>query len=106
MFARLRETTVVPYDLVIFDEAHKLAADRGNDLRVRRTDRYCLAEAIVGVQSQNPHWRLGWSAHHLLLLTATPHMGKDYPYSDISTWISLPTGRRVLRTTFRSHTGS
>ena len=40
MFARLRETTVVPYDLVIFDEAHKLAADRGNDLRVRKTDRY------------------------------------------------------------------
>jgi SNF2 family DNA or RNA helicase len=80
MFARLRETTVVPYDLVIFDEAHKLAADRGNDLRVRKTDRYCLAEAIAGVQSQNGHWRLGWSAHHLLLLTATPHMGKDYPY--------------------------
>lgn len=80
VFARLRETTVVPYDLVIFDEAHKLAADRGNDLRVRKTDRYCLAEAIAGVQSNNGHWRLGWSAHHLLLLTATPHMGKSYPY--------------------------
>jgi len=80
MFACLRETTVVPYDLVIFDEAHKLAADRGNDLRVRKTDRYCLAEALAGIQSQNGHWRLGWSAHHLLLLTATPHMGKDYPY--------------------------
>jgi superfamily II DNA or RNA helicase len=80
MFARLRETTVAPYDLVIFDEAHKLAADRGNDLRVRKTDRYCLAEAIAGVQSRNSHWRLGWNAHHLLLLTATPHMGKDYPY--------------------------
>ncbi|MCZ7591044.1 MAG: helicase-related protein [Kiritimatiellae bacterium] len=80
MFARLRETTVAPYDLVIFDEAHKLAADRGNDLRIRKTDRYSLAEAIAGVQSQNGHWRLGWSAHHLLLLTATPHMGKDYPY--------------------------
>jgi superfamily II DNA or RNA helicase len=80
VFARLREPTVVPYDLVIFDEAHKLAADRGNDLRIRKTDRYCLAEAIAGVQSNNGHWRLGWSAHHLLLLTATPHMGKDYPY--------------------------
>ncbi len=80
VFARLREPTVVPYDLVIFDEAHKLAADRGNDLRVRKTDRYCLAEAIAGVQSQNGHWQLGWSAHHLLLLTATPHMGKEYPY--------------------------
>lgn len=80
IFARLREPTVVPYDLVIFDEAHKLAADRGNDLRIRKTDRYCLAEAIAGVQSNNGHWRLGWSAHHLLLLTATPHMGKNYPY--------------------------
>lgn len=39
VFARLRESTVAPYDLVIFDEAHKLAADRGNDLRVRPTDR-------------------------------------------------------------------
>ncbi|MDZ4177946.1 MAG: helix-turn-helix domain-containing protein, partial [Coriobacteriia bacterium] len=91
VFARLRETTVEPYDLVIFDEAHKLAADRGNDLRIRKTDRYCLAEALAGIQSHlsgapgstqvgNGHWRLGWSAHHLLLLTATPHMGKDYPY--------------------------
>ncbi len=80
VFARLREPTVVPYDLVIFDEAHKLAADRGNDLRIRKTDRYCLAEAIAGVQSNNDHWRLGWSAHHLLFLTATPHMGKSYPY--------------------------
>jgi len=80
MFARLREQNIVPYDLVIFDEAHKLAADRGNDLRVRKTDRYCLAEALAGVRSQNEHFHLSWSAHHLLLLTATPHMGKDYPY--------------------------
>lgn len=80
MFARLREKVVDPYDLVIFDEAHKLAADRGNDLRIRKTDRYCLAEALAGISTQDLHWRLGWSAHHLLLLTATPHMGKDYPY--------------------------
>ena len=40
MFARLKEPGVAPYDLVIFDEAHKLSADRGNDLRVRKTDRY------------------------------------------------------------------
>ena len=25
-------------------------------------------------------WVLPWSAQHLLLLTATPHMGKDHPY--------------------------
>jgi superfamily II DNA or RNA helicase len=80
LFARLRETAVVPYDLVVFDEAHKLAADRGTDLRVRKTDRYCLAEALGGVRGLHEHWTLGWNAHHLLLLTATPHMGKDYPY--------------------------
>jgi superfamily II DNA/RNA helicase/transcriptional regulator with XRE-family HTH domain len=80
VFARLRESKVTPYDLVICDEAHKLSAERGNDLRVRKTDRYCLAEALAGIQSQNEHWHLSWSPQHLLLLTATPHMGKDYPY--------------------------
>jgi SNF2 family DNA or RNA helicase len=80
MFARLRDPGVIPYDLVIFDEAHKLAADRGNDLRIRKTDRYSLAEAMAGVRSHHDHFQLNWSAHHLLLLTATPHMGKDYPY--------------------------
>ena len=80
MFSRLREPNVIPYDLVIFDEAHKLAANRGNDLRVRPTERYCLAEALAGVSDLDDQWRLGWSAHHLLLLTATPHMGKAYPY--------------------------
>ncbi len=79
MFARLQEATVVPYDLVIFDEAHKLAADRV-DLQVRKTDRYRLAEALAGIQSEEEGWALSWSCHHLLLLTATPHMGKDYPY--------------------------
>jgi superfamily II DNA or RNA helicase/DNA-binding XRE family transcriptional regulator len=80
VFARLSEPEVGPYDLVIFDEAHKLSADRGADLRVRKIDRYCLAEALAGIQTHDKRWRLGWSAHHLLLLTATPHMGKDYPY--------------------------
>ena len=80
VFTRLQATEVIPYDLVVFDEAHKLAADRGADLRVRKTDRYCLAEAIAGVRGVHERWSLGWSANHLLLLTATPHMGKDYPY--------------------------
>ena len=79
-FSRLDDPKVIPYDLVIFDEAHKLSADRGFDLRIRKTDRYCLAEAIAGVQDVGERWKLRWSAHHLLLLTATPHMGKDYPY--------------------------
>jgi SNF2 family DNA or RNA helicase len=79
-FARFKEPAVIPYDLIVFDEAHKLAADRGTDLRVRKTDRYCLAEALAGVRNLHERWSLGWNAHHLLLLTATPHMGKDYPY--------------------------
>ncbi len=80
MFSRLQEPEVAPYDLVIFDESHKLAADRGADLRVRKTDRYRLAEALAGILLEEPRWTLSWSCHHLLLLTATPHMGKDYPY--------------------------
>jgi superfamily II DNA or RNA helicase len=80
VFTRLQETEVIPYDLVVFDEAHKLAADRGTDLRIRKTDRYCLAEAMAGVRGVHERWSLGWAAHHLLLLTATPHMGKEYPY--------------------------
>jgi len=80
VFARLQDELVEPYDLVIFDEAHKLSCNRGNDFRVRKTDRYRLAEAIAGVHTGDRTWSLPWHAHHLLLLTATPHMGKDYPY--------------------------
>jgi SNF2 family DNA or RNA helicase len=80
MFSRLREHGVAPYDLVVFDEAHKLSVDRGTDLRVRKTDRYKLAEALAGVAGLEEAWRMPWAAQHLLLLTATPHQGKDYPY--------------------------
>lgn len=80
MFSRLREPGVQPYDLIIFDEAHKLSVDRGTDLRVRKTERYRLAEALCGVADAEDAWRLPRAAHHVLLLTATPHQGKDYPY--------------------------
>lgn len=80
MFSRLREHGVAPYDLVVFDEAHKLSVDRGTDLRVRKTDRYKLAEALAGIAGLEEAWRMPWAAQHLLLLTATPHQGKDYPY--------------------------
>lgn len=80
VFAGIQEASVVPYDFVVFDEAHKLAANRGTDLYVRKTDRYEVAEALAGVKGIDEAWRLQWSSHHLLLLTATPHMGKDYPY--------------------------
>ncbi len=83
MFERLRDAPAAgaePYDLVVFDEAHKLAADRQPDLSVRKTDRYRLAEALAGLPARERRWALGWSATHVLLLTATPHMGKDFPY--------------------------
>jgi SNF2 family DNA or RNA helicase len=80
MFARLQEPMVEPYDLVVFDEAHKLSASRDADGTFRATDRYRLAEALAGVPDGSPQWRLRWSAPHVLLLTATPHMGKELPY--------------------------
>ena len=57
-----------PYDLVVFDEAHKLSAWRDADLTVRASKRYEMAEEVAAL------------GRHLLLLTATPHMGKDDPY--------------------------
>ena len=83
MFSRLREAVAsgaAPYDLVVFDEAHKLAAHQRGDYSVRKTKRYHLAAALAGLPADQPRWDLGWSATHMLLLTATPHMGKDFPY--------------------------
>jgi SNF2 family DNA or RNA helicase len=80
MFSRLQEAGVTPYDLAAFDEAHKLAADRGADFYMRKTGRYRLAESLAGIPGEEEEWSLAWSCHHLLLLTATPHMGKDFPY--------------------------
>ena len=79
-FGWLKDLETQPYDFVVFDEAHKLSADRQPDFRIRETDRYKLAEALAGAEVEGERWRLPWSAQHLLLLTATPHMGKDHPY--------------------------
>jgi len=79
MFERLQDPAVEPYELVVFDEAHKLAAYVESDLSERKTDRYRLAEALAGIPSEE-RWALPWEPLHLLLLTATPHMGKDDPY--------------------------
>ncbi len=57
-----------PYDLVVFDEAHKLSCRRNADLTPDPSKRYEMAEEIAA------------QGRHLLLLTATPHMGKDDPY--------------------------
>ena len=80
VFNRLKDPQTNPYDLVVFDEAHKLSAVRQPDYRVRKTNRYRLAESIAGAEVDGEDWELPWSARHLLLLTATPHMGKDSPY--------------------------
>lgn len=66
--ARAAYVGAPPYDLVIFDEAHKLSARRNADLTIEKTNRYEIAEIIAR------------QARHLLLMTATPHMGKDDPY--------------------------
>jgi DNA or RNA helicases of superfamily II len=39
LFNALRDPQVVPYDLVVFDEAHKLSANRDLDGTFRATDR-------------------------------------------------------------------
>ena len=90
VFTALCDSTVAPYDLVVFDEAHKLSAWRTEHRVVKRL-RYQLAEALAGVtenrggSDSNPSGEsrfagLTWAAKHLLLLTATPHMGKESPY--------------------------
>src|SRR5438128_862352 len=61
------------WDLVVFDEAHKLAAHFfGNKLE--KTGRFKLAE------------KLGGHTRHLLLMTATPHNGKE---EDFQLFLSL-----------------
>ena len=77
-FSHLREAE--PYDLVVFDEAHKLSVYQMADGQVKPTKKYQLAEALAGVPLLDEAWTLPWSARHLLLLTATPHMGHDYPF--------------------------
>jgi len=64
---RLIASSLPRFDLVVFDEAHKLswADPNRSDSKTRR---YRLAESL----SQR--------CTHLLLLTATPHMGKPFPY--------------------------
>lgn len=61
------------WDLVVFDEAHKLAAHFFGQ-KLEKTARFRFAEA------------LGKETRHLLLMTATPHNGKE---EDFQLFLSL-----------------
>ena len=66
------------WDLIIVDEAHKLSASYfGN--KVNKTRRFQLGEL------------LGSITRHFLLMTATPHNGKE---EDFQLWLSLLDGDR------------
>lgn len=61
------------WDLVVFDEAHKLSAHFSGS-KMQKTGRFKLAE------------KLGAQTRHLLLMTATPHNGKE---ADFKLFLSL-----------------
>ncbi|MFW5777082.1 MAG: helicase-related protein [Spirochaetota bacterium] len=72
---RLTETE---WDMIVFDEAHKLSASRfGNDIKY--TKRFLLAQELSAI------------TRHLLLMTATPHNGKE---EDFQLFLSLIDGDR------------
>ncbi|MEY2863676.1 MAG: hypothetical protein RLY58_1383 [Pseudomonadota bacterium] len=72
---RLKHTD---WDLIIVDEAHKLSANYfGN--KITKTKRFQLGEL------------LGSITRHFLLMTATPHNGKE---EDFQIWLSLLDGDR------------
>ncbi len=66
------------WDLIIVDEAHKLSANYFGS-KVNKTKRFLLGEL------------LGSITRHFLLMTATPHNGKD---EDFQIWLSLLDGDR------------
>ncbi len=69
------------WDLIVVDEAHKMSAQRyGNE--IKKTQRYVLGEL------------LGSITRHLLLMTATPHNGKN---DDFRLFLSLLDNERFYR---------
>lgn len=61
------------WDLIVCDEAHKMSASSSGD-KVYKTLRYSLGELLSGI------------CRHFLLLTATPHNGKE---SDFRLFLAL-----------------
>ena len=70
------------WDLVVFDEAHKLSAHYYGS-KLEKTARFRLAE------------RVGERTRHLLLMTATPHNGKE---EDFQLFLSLLDSDRFYNT--------
>ena len=68
------------WDLVVVDEAHKLSASYFNQ-EVKKTKRFQLGE-LLGAPERT---------RHFLLMTATPHNGKE---ADFQLWLSLLDGDR------------
>lgn len=66
------------WDVIIVDEAHKLSASYSGG-EVKKTQRFELGEQLGGL------------CRHLLLMTATPHNGKD---EDFQLFLSLLDGDR------------
>jgi len=76
------------WDLAVFDEAHKLAAHYSGST-LKKTERFRFAK------------KLGTHVRHLLLLTATPHNGKEEDFQlflSLSTFWARSSRRRVSRT--------
>ena len=76
--AKLKATD---WDLVVVDEAHKMAATFFGG-EVKYTKRYHLGQLVAGL------------TRHFLLLTATPHNGKE---EDFQLFLALLDGDRNLR---------
>ena len=73
--ARLEQTD---WDLIICDEAHKMAASYTGD-EIKYTKRYQLGQRLSGL------------ARHFLLMSATPHNGKE---ADFQLFLALLDGDR------------
>ena len=76
------------WDLAVFDEAHKLAAHYFG-ANLQKTGRFRFAE------------KLGAHVRHLLLMTATPHNGKEADYQLFLSLLDADPHRDVLEGTFQ-----